>query len=331
MREIARRAGVSSATVSRVLSGSSGVTPQKAARVQAVLQEVNYIPNPSATTLKYGRSNTYGLVIPDICNPFFSEFLAAFEEALVAAGRELLLTSMQSGEGLLHAVRRMLMRQVDGAVLMGSEFETEQVEPLLSRSVPIVTIDRHAPHEGCSDVALDFHAGFRTAVLRLAELGHKRIGYIGGTPGLRTSNIRAAAFRDAVSDAGLVYDEHLTRAGDYRISGGEAAAASLLQLKEPPTALLHANDLTAFGSALTIFRRGLRVPDDMSLVGVDDILLAQVTHPPLTTIRLPRKRLAQTCVEALERTKLDKSAVGLQYSVATELVERESTAAPRRR
>lgn len=329
MREIARRAGVSSATVSRVINGSTAVTAETTQRVQAILDEAKFIPNPSATTLKYGRSKTYGLVIPDICNPFFSEFIAAFEAALALIDHEVLLTSVQGAQGLVHSIRRMLMRQVDGAVLMGSEFETQAIEPLLQRRIPIVTLDRRETHEGRSDVAIDYESGFAEAVLHLRSLGHERVGFIGGYPGMQTSKVRAAAFRQAVVAAGLRYDPSLVVPGNYRVAGGEAAMSQLLDLSQPPTAVLHANDLTAFGAMLTAHRRGLRVPRDISLIGTDDILLSEVMHPPLTSVRIPRQQLARICMEALEHTKRQQEGPGAQFSASTHLVVRETTAPPR--
>lgn len=326
MRAIAARAGVSSATVSRVINGSPLVKEETAKRVREVLDEVHFIPNPIATTLKYGRSKTYGLVIPDILNPFFAEFLSAFEDLLADIDHELLMTHAQSSEKLIKSVRRMLMRQVDGAVLMGSEFETQEIEPLFLHKVPIVTVDRRTVHEGCSDVAIDFERGFLQAVQHLKELGHKRIGYIGGTDGMRTSRIRFRSFQNAIETSGLRFYPKLTRIGDYRLTGGEAGAISLMQGSVRPTAILTANDLTAFGAIRGLHSLGLSVPKDVSLVGLDDVVLTDVLQPPLTTIRIPRRRMAEVCLQALEHTKENVDRRGSRYSVPTELIVRESTA-----
>jgi DNA-binding LacI/PurR family transcriptional regulator len=330
MRAIALRAGVSSATVSRVINGSPLVKEETAKRVRQVLSEVNFIPNPVATTLKYGRSKTYGLIIPDISNPFYSEFLADFEELLAETDFELLLTSVQSSSMLVKSVRRMLMRQVDGAVLMASEFDTRDIEPLFLRKIPLVTVDRRSVQNGCSDVAIDFEGGFLQGVQHLRQLGHKRIGYIGGTDGLRTSRIRFKAFQTAVKRSGLIFHSTLVRSGDYRIKGGEQAIHSLMEEKSPPTALMTANDMTAFGAIRGLHNLGMRVPDDLSVVGLDDVLLADVLQPPLTTIRISRRRMAETCLLAMNHTKEDVDRRGSRYSVPAELVVRGSTARPLR-
>ena len=328
MRAIALRAGVSSATVSRVINRSPLVKEETAKRVRQILEEVNFIPNPVATTLKYGRSKTYGLVIPDIRNPFYSEFLAEFEEIVVGTDHELLVTNAQSHPTLEKSVRRMLMRQVDGAVFMASEFDTQAIEPLFLHKIPLVTVDRRAVEAGCSDVAIDFEHGYLQAVQHLRKLGHKRFGYIGGIEGLRTTRVRLEAFKGALEKCGLKFYPELVRAGDYRVAGGEQAVLSLIKETNPPTALLTANDLTAFGAIKGLHGLGMSVPNDISLVGLDDVLLSDVLQPRLTTIRIPRRRMAEACIRALNHTKEDVNRGGTQYSVPAELIVRESTAPP---
>lgn len=330
MRTIGERAGVSSATVSRVLNGSRLVKPETAKRVQSILDASNFIPNPSATTLKYGRSKTYGLVIPDIRNPFYAEFLAEFEDLLAETEHEVLLTNAQSSTKLVASVRRMLMRQVDGAVLMGSEYDTKAIEPLLLHKVPLVTVDRRAVQQGCSDVAIDFEAGMLQAVEHLRVLGHKRLGFMGGQSNLRTSKVRLAAFQKALAQTGLTIYPNFVRAGDYRIAGGEQAIHSLMGERSRPTAILTANDLTAFGAIRGLHQLGLSVPHDLSVIGLDDVLLSDVLQPPLTTIRIPRRRMAELCLKALLHTKEDVNRRGSRFSVPTELIVRESTARLRR-
>jgi LacI family transcriptional regulator len=220
----------------------------------------------------------------------------------------------------------MLMRQVDGAVLMASEFDTKHIESLFLHKVPLVTIDRRSVQKGCSDVAVDYESGFLEAVKHLRESGHRRIGYIGGTDGLRTSTIRLKAFQTALEKNNLTYHSNLVRTGDYRIPGGERAILSLMKERARPTAILTANDLTAFGAIRGLHLLKLSVPQDLSVVGLDDILLSDVLQPALTTIQIPRRQMAEACIRAMSHIKENVEQRGLRYSVPTALVVRESTA-----
>lgn len=331
MRTVALQAGVSSATVSRVINGSPLVREDTANRVRRVIEQMNFIPSPVATTLKYGRSRTYGLIIPDITNPFYPEFLRDFEELLVEVDHEVLLANIGSNNSaMVRSVRRMLMRQVDGAVLMASEFDTKAFEPLLAHKIPLVTIDRRQVAEGISDVAIDFETGLKQAIQHLSELGHRRIAFVEGTRGLRTSKIRLRAFRKGMEQNGLEFRPELLWESNYRVEGGEAAALDLVKQRNPPTAVLTVNDLTAFGVIRGLHRAGLRIPHDMSVVGMDDILLCDIIEPPLTTVRIDRREMAEACLAALEYTKRHLDKQGQRIPVGTRLLVRESTAPPRK-
>jgi LacI family transcriptional regulator len=332
MRTVALRAGVSSATVSRVINGSPVVTEQTAKHVRRILQELNFIPNPVATTLKYGRSNTYGLIIPDLTNPFYPEFLLSFEEAAVESDYELLLATTQSSEPkLIGSVRRMLMRRVDGVVLMASEYDTRLIEPLFDHKIPIVTVDRRQAQTGAGDVAIDFEDGYRQAVRHLRQLGHRKIGFIGGNEGIRTSQIRLEAFQLALRDAGLTYNPKFTRNGDYRVAGGDAATRSLLKETRRPTAIMTVNDLTAFGVLRALHALGVSVPSQISVVGFDGIQLSDAISPSLTTIRISPSAMAKACLKALDHSKADVAKRGLLLTVGGSLLVRASTAPPPQR
>lgn len=326
-RVVAKMAGVSSATVSRVINGSPSVKEETAKHVRHILEKLNFIPNPIATTLKYGRSKTYGVIIPDIMNPFYPEFLRNFEEALVENDFELQLATTEASEPkLVNSVRRMIMRQVDGVVVMASEYETRAIEPLLNHRIPIVTVDRRRVVEGSSDVAIDFEDGYRKAVLHLRELGHERVGFIGGLLGIHTSEVRLEAFRQALEFAGLKYNPKFTRTGDYRVAGGDAAMRSLLKESRLPTAIVTVNDLSAFGALRALHACKVKVPEQMSVVGFDGVHLSDAVHPALTTIRVSSRELAQACIKALDHSKANIGKRGLQLTVRGSLVVRESTA-----
>ncbi len=331
IRTVAKRAGVSSATVSRVINGSSAVKEETAQRVRRIIKDLDFIPSPIAATLKYGRSKTYGVILPDLTNPFYPEFLVEFEKILVESNREMLLTTIQSHEAaLINSVRRMLTRQVDGVLLMASEYETKAIEPLFDRKIPIVTVDRRKVERGTYDVSIEFENGYREAVMHLRNLGHRHIGFIGGNNEIGTSRVRLQAFRSALSFAGLTYEPNLTRMGDYRFAGGEAAVNSLLLEKKCPTAIITANDLTAFGAMKALHARGIHVPAQMSLIGFDGIQLGDAVHPRLTTAVISQRVFAEACVQALDRLKAKATKRGLLLRIPSSLLVRESTAPPRR-
>lgn len=326
MRDIARIAGVSSATVSRVINGLSSVRPATAERVQRVIDELKFIPNGSATTLKYGRSSTYGLIIPDITNPFFPEFIQSFEGIIAATNYNMLVATTESKSlRMQKTIHRMLVSQVEGIALLASEIETVPIESVMNSRVPLVTMDRRVVGHGLSDVCVDSASGMREAVKHLFKLGHRKIGYIGGSAGPTISDHRLHSFLLAMGSVGLPSEPQFLRVGNYRISGGESAMTELLQMPNRPTAIIAANDLTAIGALRVIHKRGFSVPGDFSIVGFDDIELSDIIHPPLTTLRLPRHELARRFVDGLEAFTPDPHRAGKQYRVETTLVVRSST------
>jgi DNA-binding LacI/PurR family transcriptional regulator len=326
MRDIAKIAGVSSATVSRVINGSATVKPETAVRVQRVIDELKFIPNGSATTLKYGRSNTYGLIIPDITNPFFPEFVRSFESILAETNFNMLVATTESQPRRMQkTIHRMLVSQVEGVALLASEIETVPIESMITNRVPLVTMDRRLVGRGLSDVCVDSTSGMRAAVRHLYKLGHRKIGYIGGSAGPTISDHRLHSFLLAMGVVGLPAEPQFLRVGNYRVSGGEAAMAELLSLADRPTAIISANDLTAIGALRVIRQQGLSVPEDFSMIGFDDIEMCNFVYPPLTTLRLSRNEMANTFATALEALANSSQRNGLQYKVETSLVTRSST------
>jgi DNA-binding LacI/PurR family transcriptional regulator len=326
MRGIAKLAGVSSATVSRVINKSATVKPETAKRVQRVIAELKFFPNSSATTLKHGKSHTYGLIIPDITNPFFPELIRSFEKILVENNREMLMATTDFHPSRIQqSIRRMLVRKVDGVALIASEIETEPIESLIHNRVPLVTMDRRITGPGLSDVMINNTSGMEQAIKHLKDLGHTEIGFIGGMIGPTISDHRSHAFIKALKKHSLKVNPEFMRSGNYRIPGGETAMTELLHLSLRPTAILTANDLTAIGALRAIHRCGLTVPDDFSVIGFDDIELSDILHPPLTTLRLSRQEFAEIFFNALEEMREQPHADGRQYSIKTSLTVREST------
>lgn len=333
MREIAKIAGVSSATVSRVINGSNLVRLKTAERVREIIRETKFVPNGSATTLKYGRSGSYGLIIPDMMNPFFSEFIRSFEEILVARRQDMFMAlTDHHASRMQDTIHRMLVRQVDGVALLASEIETEPIETMIRNRVPLVTMDRRQVGQGLSDVSVNYVTGMNQAVELLKKLRHQKIGYIGGSSGLSISDHRIQAFMTALDKVGLKSDPQFLLTGNYRVTGGEAAITELLTKKDRPTAIIAANDLTAIGALRALHKHGLSAPRDMSIVGFDDIELCELFDPPMTTIRLPRHEMAERFATALESSAKEPHAAGKIYTIKTSLVIRGTTGpAPKRR
>ena len=268
------------------------------------------------------------MIVPDITNPFFSEFIQHFEKVVVEQNLEMLMVTNQLDlTHLQGAMRRMLVRRVKGVALLGSEIETESVEALLLNRIPLVTSDRRTVGVGLSDVSNDYLPGMLEAVAYLKELGHKRIGFISGSAHIKTTNYRTKAFVDALRLNDLQLDPDCILEGDYRIPGGMAAMHRLLELKRRPTAVLSANDLTAIGALRMAHQCGLEVPRDISIIGFDDTDFCEILHPPLSSIQLSRKEYASTFCKALIDAAREPESQGQQYSVSTRLVVRASSGA----
>jgi DNA-binding LacI/PurR family transcriptional regulator len=331
MEEIARLAGVSIATVSRVMHGSPLVSEETASRVRQVMEETRYFPNNTATSLKSGISNIYGVIIPDITNPFFPEFIKAFESIAIEKNQEIMLANSDfHPDGMDLSIRRLVTRQVQGVALLVSSVEERICDALRKNGVPMVTFDRRMVGPGMSDVAIDPQPGMEQAVAHLKGLRHRRIAYIGGIAGEPISVHRFEAFARAMKDHNLLLRPELIRIGDYRIHGGEAAMSELLSLGTPPTAVIAANDLTAIGAMRVMGEHGYVPGRDCSVVGFDDIELSGIIVPALTTMALSRRELARSFYAALESQERRVDLPGRQYEVETRLVIRQSTGSARR-
>ena len=331
MREVAKLAGVSSATVSRVINGSRLVTEETAIQVRRAIQNLNFIPNNSAIYLKQGKSHIYGAILPDLTNPFFTELVKILEELLVEGEQELLVANTDFHlTRLRRSIHRMLLRRVDGVVFLSSELELASMESLVRNRIPVVTTDHYRTGPGISDILVDFPGGMTQIVRHLKELGHAQIGFIGGSDGLVTSRIRRESFLDAIVKNGLSSRAEWIVDGNFKIAGGEAGMAAILSSRERPTAVATANDLTAIGALRAARDKGLRVPEDISVTGCDDIEMADIVHPPLTTLRISRKQYAEMLLDALHLGENDPTRPGQVYHLPMKMVIRQSTGpAPR--
>ena len=326
IQEVARRAGVCTATVSRTLNNPSMVSAKTAKRVRKAIEELRYYPNSQARSLVSGRSRILGLIVSDITNPFFPELVKGFEDFAIHDGYEILVSSTNYDSARMAiCVRRMLERKVEGVAIMTSEMDKHLIDQFANGKVPMVFLDVGPSGEGISNLVADYAMGINEAVEHLLSLGHRRIGFISGPPGLRSASIRRGAFLRSLNRFGIDQDRRLVAEADHTVIGGLAAMTGVLASPSPPTAILASNDLTAIGSMRAVRRAGLSVPGDISIVGFDDIQLAEFTEPPLTTVRLPRRELAELAFRALLRRGTGRSEIKIE----THLVVRESTSPPR--
>src|SRR6266705_900514 len=287
IREIARRAKVSTATVSRTINGVPTVDPQLAKRVWKVVNELGYYPNRQARALVSGRSRIFGLIVSEITNPFFPEIVQSFEDLAVQ----------------------------------------HNFEDLRFRNVPLVFVDVGPRMPGVSNIRVNYQEGIREAVQHLAALRHARIAFVSGPVTLRSALARKAAFEQSMQEIGLNVAPELIIEGDHTMKGGMRALLELLSVRQRPTGVLCSNDMTAIGLMREAFDYGIRVPEDLSVVGFDDIRLAQFMIPPLTTVQMSQTELASLAFKALlNHVESDSSSLNhTEYVLNTTLVVRKST------
>jgi LacI family transcriptional regulator len=327
--QVAVRAGVSTATVSRAMNGSNLVRPRTKEKVLRAIHDLGYYPNTQARALVSGRTRMLGLVISDIINPFFPELVKSFEFAAIQHGYEVIVANTDySSERMGTCVRRMIERKVDGVAIMTSEIEPHLLAELSRRQLPIVFLDVGKLEPLISVITVDYSHGIKQAVQHVISLGHERIGFISGPRSLKSARTRRVAFLKCISSCGVSERQRIEVEGNHKIGGGEIAMTQILSMPNPPTAVLTSNDLTAIGAMRAIHRGGLRVPEDISIVGFDDIEFSEFTQPPLTTVRLSRDELGQKAFSALYNGLDGGIPGGQEIRISTSLILRQSTAVP---
>ena len=331
IRDVARRASVSIATVSRVVNRIPTVDPELAKRVWKAIDEVGYFPNTQARALVSGRSRMLGLIVSEITNPFFPELVQEFENLAVAQGYEVLIGSTSYEPARTESLfRRMLQRNVDGVAVMTFGIEEELVQKLVEREFPLVFVDAGPDLPNIRVIKVDYGEGIRQAVQHLAALGHRRIAFITGPLRLRSAVARREAFLKSMAELGLTVPAAHIVEGTHTMEGGIVAMEQLTSSDPFPTAVMCSNDMTAIGALHALFRAARNVPREISVVGFDDIHLAQFMLPPLTSVQMSCKDLAAAAVEAL-RAGIEQDhpmAAKTEWHIPTRLVVRQSTDFP---
>ena len=324
IREVAAKAGVSTATVSHVLNGTRGSTAETRQRVLDATQVLGYSQNQAGRDLARGRSSLLGLIISDIRNPFFPEVTAAFQEqALLNNMDALVLNTNYDAQRTLNSVKRVMGLQVPGVAVLTSQIDPAIVNLLAEHGVAAVYLDLGRVDTSISNIVLDYEHGIVEALEHLSRLGHRRIAYIGGPVHLHSAKRRKDAFLESAVQMGI--EAPATIDADFTVKGGYFACSKLLA-GSTPTAIVAGNDLTAIGVLHRAYAGGLRVPEDLSVVGFDDILFAEFTQPALTTVSVPRIEIGRVAFQALWTMMADPSRAGREYRVGTNLIARQTTA-----
>lgn len=332
MKDVANYANVSVSTVSYVLNDSGPVSADRRARILNAVRELNYIPNESARNLKRRSASTIGLVIPDLSNQFFS--LLASGVMYAAAARDVLvvLCSAENTEEAESGNARLLRSQrVDGVVYLTGFHETPTSLLELQSLGPVVLVDERVPGADLPAVLADGRRGAREVAAHVVALGHKRVACLAGPTALWTAEQRLAGYREALALGGLDPDTMAVRIGDYRMESGFKLAEEALDvpLHERPTALFCANDMMAIGALEYCRTHGLSVPHDVSVVGFDDVPMAPLLSPRLTTVRQPAREMGMHAAELLLDLVNGNVKPELPETFPVEVIVRESAAAPR--
>jgi len=301
--DVAKRAGVSPMTVSRVVNGSGPVSPKLRARVEKALKETGYVPNTVARNLRTKRTDTIGLVMPDITNPFFTHVVRGVEVAARAAGLLLLLTNTdQRPDEELRVVSMLLQRQVDGMLAIPAGACSDTARLCREAGVPLVIVDRRPEVSGLDVVRADAEGGSYELGQLLAGLGHRHMAVLTGPEYAPTAVDRAVGFAKALEEAGL--PAPIVRHGDFSLVSGSEMTQLVMQEEPRPTAIFACNNFLAIGTQHKLEELGLRIPEDVALVGLDDLPTEMVTFPFLTVSAQPAEEMGRRAVELLlERIK----------------------------
>jgi LacI family transcriptional regulator len=327
IRDIARLAGVSVATVSRVINGRPDVAPDTRNAVLRVMQAENFATNRSARALSVGRTGLIGFTVPFVDENYFTGILSGAAEALYELEQRVVLCpTHHQHEREVTLLERLMNGTTDGAIILLPEESSEELRKLREYGFPFVVADPREPlDEGIPAVSAAHSSGARSATEHLLRHGHRRIALLTGTRGWTATEERLEGYKIALAAAGAPFDPELVVDGDFKTEVGYAVTRRLLELPDRPTAIFGSNDNMAVGAMRAALEQGLRVPADVSIVGFDDTELARNVFPRLTTVRQPLAELGRTAVSLLNRLIDGQRTEALRIELATRLIVRESS------
>jgi LacI family transcriptional regulator len=325
LEAVAKRARVSTATVSRVLNNTGPVKATTKARVLKAVQELKYHPNLHARSLAGGKSRTLGIIVSNMENPFFFDIFKSAEKHALPQGMEILAANTDyNSDRLVSSIRLMIGRRVEGLALIVSEMDSHLIEELLESRIPAVFYDVGTPKQNIWNIRVDYARGVEKAVDYLYDLGHRRLAFVSHHSALGPISIREKAFRKAVLRHSSEV-EWTTTSNLDSLEGGRQAALDILESGFKPSSIVCVNDFMALGVLRTLREQGLRVPQDVSVTGFDNIKLSEFCSPPLTTLHIPRESIGQTIIETLAPGPLKLKTAGREIVVSPEFVLRDST------
>ncbi len=325
IKDVARESGVNISTVSRALNNTYGVNEQTRKHVIEVARRIDYRPNHVARGLVTGRLPTIGLVVSDIRNPFFSEVARGAEDAAYRAGRDLVLCNSDlKAEKQMDYFESLLAKRVDGIVMNSvAALSRAQQDQLRAAGVPIVLLNRSSVYARFSSVLGDNLQGGEIAGKYLIDLGHTKVGHITGPRGHGNLTDRAKGFLRAFHDRGLPEPEVIC--GKHTFAGGHKSASQMLRADLKITAIFAGNDVLAFGCIRAAIENGIRIPDDLSIVGFDNVEMSQITNPPLTTIDQPKYEIGKAAIEMLLNMLAKDGVCEPEHRmIGVRLIERQS-------
>jgi DNA-binding LacI/PurR family transcriptional regulator len=324
LEQVARRAKVSTATVSRVLNNADVVKNTTRARVMRAIEELKYYPNLHARSLAGGKNKTIGVIVSNLENPFFFDIYRTIEAGAHAGGFEVVGANTDyNSERLVTSIRLMIGRRVAGLAAVVSEIEPALMDELTESRIPVVFYDVGRPRRNITNIKVNYRRGVEKLIEYLHGLGHRRLGFVGHHAVLGPINERLKTVNEAAANfSGMTV---CTAADTDTLDGGRAAARSLLDSGYRPTAIICVNDIMAVGALRELRERGLRVPQDISVTGFDNVKLSEFCSPALTTVHIPRERIGQIMCERLIPRGETQASAGHEVVIDPELVVRDST------